>query len=124
MAVGCPYPDPPSGTVVRNSFYCAYCPGDPACMLSPGPYSPPPVTTGGVGSAPAPTVVPGGPISPSCGSCRKSQAPAGGPPPNTTSTGPAVGSTPSVKRTDYPWWVLVLAVMALAQIIGGGNHAA
>lgn len=88
------------------------------CCGGPTPtVPPPPTTTGGVGSPPPPTVIPGG-VS-SCGSCRKPAATSGGG--GVPSTGPAAVTAPAAKRTDYPWWVYVLAGLILAQIVSGGN---
>lgn len=78
---------------------------------------PPPTTTGGVGSPPAPTVIQG------CGSCRKATTVTGGSAPTPgASTGPGTVTVPGARRTGYPWWVIVLAVMVLAQIVGGKDN--
>ncbi|SRR6266567_4646290 len=85
-----------------------------ACAGKTASVAPPTQTTGGVGSAPAPTNIPTGS---SCSSCRKS-APSGPAAPAGT---PGTVSRPGARRVGYPWWVIVLAVMILAQVVSGGK---
>jgi hypothetical protein len=101
--------------------FCQNYPGCAECQGAVITVPPPVVTTGGSGSPPPPTVIPS--VSsprPSCGSCR-SRAPAiiaGAPSP----AGPGTVTARAVPKAGYPWWVIVLAVLILAQLVEGSRE--
>jgi hypothetical protein len=74
------------------------------------PYAPPPSTTGGAGSQPAPVNVGG------CSECRKASATLTTPAAPATVTGPAAVVRPAA-RVPWPWWVFVLAMLVLAGVV-------
>jgi len=99
------------GTVYADSRWPNCKGGVSQVAVAPTPYSPPPVTTGASGSAPAPVSVP----SSGCTACGKSGGPLAQP---VGPTGqPLPMTTKNTPPSRFPWWVFVLAGLTLAQLV-------
>lgn len=103
----------------RVLFYGCPMAGTDCCGgAKPTPISTPVATTGGVGSPPAPAVIPGGSVAPrsSCSSCnRTAEAPA------TAAANTGGVAAPIKAARGCPWWCAVLVVMILAGVVQRDN---